>query len=183
MSHHSQLPDEAESSFDAAAVIERIWKRLTVRYGHQFLSKWEGLDMRLAKQDWLNELQSAILRRPESAAFALENLPVAPPDVKTFRALMHSMPEQTTIALPNNAPKRVPKVAKYLAERLHNISPDEPPQRVRAAQALVRKYEGRHVPGYARTNYRLALEDIQKWEAQQAAAQRHREENEATRAQ
>lgn len=96
--------------------IDRIFSKLTVAYGRDFLSRWEGVNMNDVKSDWAHEL-SGFVNCPEAIAFALAHLPDGkPPTVMQFRALANSMPRQENVALPSPAPS-----TKKLAEELSKI--------------------------------------------------------------
>jgi hypothetical protein len=67
--------------------IDRIFARLSVRYGSAFLRKYEGIDADAVKQDWAFVLAD-YKDRPEPLVYALNNLPDAhPPTATEFRAI------------------------------------------------------------------------------------------------
>lgn len=73
--------------------VEQIFGKLSVRYGRQFLNRWEGLDIADVKADWASQL-GGFTRRPDCIAYALDHLPVdKSPTVGEFRALCNSKPE------------------------------------------------------------------------------------------
>lgn len=95
--------------------IDRIFSKLTVAYGRDFLSRWEGVSMADVKTDWAHEL-SGFVNCPEAIAWALAHLPDGkPPTVMQFRALANSMPRQENIPLPPPAPS-AEKLAKELGK-------------------------------------------------------------------
>lgn len=66
---------------------------MTVRYGDQWLRKWEGVPAADLKEDWATQL-AWLWKRPEAIAFALENLPAdAPPNVAQFKAIATRLPD------------------------------------------------------------------------------------------
>lgn len=70
-----------------AAWIDRIFNKLTMAYGHDFLRRWEGLDMDAVKADWAHELGGFVLQ-PARITYALENIPSdRPPTARQFRVL------------------------------------------------------------------------------------------------
>lgn len=72
------------------AWVDRIFDKLTLVYGHQFLSRWDGLPLDPVKADWAHELRG-FAQNPPAIAYALEHLPPAkPPTVLEFRALCSS---------------------------------------------------------------------------------------------
>jgi hypothetical protein len=54
--------------------VERIFQKLTVRYGLSFTGRWQGIDPELVKADWAEQL-GGFMREPKRIAYALDNLP------------------------------------------------------------------------------------------------------------
>jgi hypothetical protein len=80
--------------------IDKIFKKLTLLHGRDFLSKWEGLDITDVKVDWAHEL-AGLQENPACIRHALESLPGAkPPTVLEFRALALKCPAPAVPALP-----------------------------------------------------------------------------------
>ena len=74
--------------------MDRIWSKLSIRYGQAFIRRWDGVDLSEVRLDWSQQLASFV-RRPDCIAYALEHLPVdKPPTVGEFRALCNSMPDR-----------------------------------------------------------------------------------------
>lgn len=72
--------------------IDRLFEKLTLVYGRQFLDRWQGIDLAAVKADWAQELEG-FEQHPEMIAYALEHLPPdRPPTVLQFRALARMMP-------------------------------------------------------------------------------------------
>lgn len=72
------------------AWVERIFDKLTLVYGHQFLSRWDGLKLSDVKADWGRELRG-FAQSAKAIAYGLENLPPSkPPTVLEFRAICSS---------------------------------------------------------------------------------------------
>lgn len=112
------------------AWVEKVFTKLSLVYGHQFLSRWDGLDLAHVKADWAHEL-AAYQQAPQAIAFALENLPQKPPTVLEFRALCQRAPsrnaQQQRIghdATPAD-PERVREAVGYLRGRLRQRDPRE----------------------------------------------------------
>lgn len=83
--------------------VDRIFDKLTVTYGHQFLGRWSGLDMGTVKADWGREL-SRFQQNPRAIGYALENLPANdPPTVLQFRALCGQSIRDERQALPDES--------------------------------------------------------------------------------
>ena len=67
--------------------VDRIFTKLSLVYGRDFLSRWEGLELDDVKADWAHEL-SGMAVRPDRIKYALEHLPASkPPTVLEFRAI------------------------------------------------------------------------------------------------
>ena len=100
------------------AWVDRIFSKLTLAYGNQFLARWQGLDLDAVKCDWATEL-SGFENHPTAIAFALQSLdPDKPPTVLMFRAIARRAPAVELPALP--APKADPqRVADELAKLGH----------------------------------------------------------------
>jgi hypothetical protein len=80
--------------------VEKIFKKLTLVYGRDFLSRWEGLDMMEVQVDWAHEL-AGMQDNPKAITHALQNLPGAkPPTVLEFRALALKCPAAVNPMLP-----------------------------------------------------------------------------------
>ncbi len=72
--------------------IDRLFEKLALVYGRQFLDRWSGLDIAAVKADWAHELEG-FEQHPEMIAYALQHLPPdRPPTVLQFRALARMMP-------------------------------------------------------------------------------------------
>lgn len=98
--------------------VDRIFDRCTVRYGHDFLRRWEGLDMIGVKHDWAREL-AGHEGNPDALSFALDNLPHQPPTVSQFAEVCNRAPVYVKAL---SAPKADPEVAKAAVERLGGIA-------------------------------------------------------------
>lgn len=72
------------------STIELIFAKLSLAYGHRFLSIWDGTPLDVLKADWAQQLEGM---REDRILWALQNLPERAPDAPTFRALCMRMPE------------------------------------------------------------------------------------------
>lgn len=97
------------------AWIDRIFERMTLRYGRDFLGRWEGIPIADVKTDWADVL-SGFFTHPSAIAWALESLPDSkPPTVQEFRALCRAAPAPEIPRLPE--PKADPgRVSAELAK-------------------------------------------------------------------
>lgn len=91
-----------------AAWVEKIFAKLALVYGRDFIGRWEGMNLSDVKTDWGHEL-SGFAKCPEAIAYALQNLPDGkPPTVIQFRAIANKMPQPEHLALP--APSASPEI-------------------------------------------------------------------------
>lgn len=98
--------------------VDRIFDKLTLVYGQQFLRRWADIDLNAVKSDWSFEL-SGFEAHPKAIAWALQNLPVdQPPTVLDFKFLARRAPldELPRLEAPKADPQRV-------AEELAKLAP------------------------------------------------------------
>ncbi len=89
--------------------IDRIFEKLGLVYGQEFLNRWKGLPISDVKADWAHEL-AGFDSHPEAVAWALRNLPAErPPTVLQFREMCRRAPspERTMLPEPKANPDRV----------------------------------------------------------------------------
>ncbi len=80
--------------------VDRIFEKLTLVYGREFMNRWQGLDVAAVKADWAHELDG-FDKWPEAIAFALQNLPAdRPPTVLQFRDMCRKAPPKPVPLLP-----------------------------------------------------------------------------------
>lgn len=94
--------------------VDRIFTKLSMTYGRDFLARWEGLELEDVKADWGDEL-GGLSPTPDRIRYALENLPLKAPTVIEFRALAFSMPIVSMPALPAPDPAGLKRIAETLA--------------------------------------------------------------------
>lgn len=100
--------------------VNQIFSKLTVAYGHRFLSQYSGIDLDLVKADWGDEL-AAYQQAPSAIKHALSILPSDnPPNVFQFRDLCRRAPQYAPKALP--APTPDPEVVKAVRATLKPLS-------------------------------------------------------------
>lgn len=93
--------------------IDRLFAKLTIRYGRAFMDQWPGIDPEEVKADWLHEL-GGFKGAPECIAWATENLPERAPNATQFRNLCRQAPRKQPPPLP--APKADPEKARAALE-------------------------------------------------------------------
>lgn len=77
--------------------VEKIFKKLTLVYGRDFLSRWEGVSISDVKTDWAHEL-TGFDANPKAIAHALQNLPIdKPPTVYQFRTIAYKCPSDAVV--------------------------------------------------------------------------------------
>jgi hypothetical protein len=74
-----------------AAWVDRIFDKMTLAYGREFLSRWEGQDLNAVKSDWGHEMQ-AFHNWPSAITYGLQNLPERAPNVVEFKRLCKQAP-------------------------------------------------------------------------------------------
>ena len=86
-----------------ASRIDRLFAKLSVRYGDAFLRQWSGGNPELVKADWAEVLDGVDDR---SIVYALRYLPASPPNAIAFREICRRAPEpeQARIAGPTVRP-------------------------------------------------------------------------------
>jgi len=105
--------------------VDKIFDKLTLTYGQQFLARWRDIDLNAVKSDWMHEL-SGFENAPHAIAYGLSNLPKLPPTVIEFRALCRLAP--TTEVKQLEAPRADPaRVASELAKLAPMLKPTAAP--------------------------------------------------------
>lgn len=141
--------------------VERIFARLTMVYGHQFLGRWSGLDIDAIKASWAEEL-SGFADHPEALAHGLENLTTGePPTVLEFRALCRPALREERQAISPALP--APRASlERMAELLAKVGRVEPKQSKAWAWAL-KEREERERADMPAENKRLTEAQRQSW--------------------
>jgi len=73
--------------------VDEIFAKLTVRYGRDFLGRYEGQDLSVVKADWAEEL-AGLQGRPDAIKYALDYCGNKPPNVLEFREVCQRAPTQ-----------------------------------------------------------------------------------------
>jgi hypothetical protein len=98
-----------------SAWVDRIFEKLSLLYGREFISRWDGLDLAAVKSDWSHEL-AGFKNWPEAIKFGLEHLPPdRPPTVLQFRDICRKAPGKAMLALPE-PPANPERVQSELAK-------------------------------------------------------------------
>lgn len=110
------------------AWVERIFEKLALVYGHQFLSRWDGMDLARVRADWGHELRG-FAQNPNAIAYGLEHLPEKPPTVVEFRRICNSpqAPErEQPIALPRYVETPEELAVRRHIERIQRLKREHP---------------------------------------------------------
>lgn len=139
-----------------ASWVERIFQKLSLVYGRDFISRWEGQEMAAVMADWGHELDGW-QHQPEAIRYALEHLPVdKPPTVLQFRALCNRRPEPTALAITNDVRAEPEKVAALAASITRAPQNDH---RAWARALRDREQGGERLSMAQRDAWRTALKD------------------------
>lgn len=84
--HHHTAPEPLPLHW-----IEKLFRKLSARYGRAFLGQYDGVALEDVMADWAEEL-GGFGARPEALAHAIAHLPERAPNVAQFRALCVGAP-------------------------------------------------------------------------------------------
>lgn len=140
--------------------VDSIFKKLTVRYGQQFLGRWAGVDMSDVKADWAEQL-GGFIARPDCIAWALDRLPLdKSPTAAQFRELANSKPEHDEKPkldwkrgpIPANVMQELDRLKEPLEVKSQYAGPKGWAYRMRDREA-----SGVNLPMYSRRAWREAI--------------------------
>jgi hypothetical protein len=146
--------------------VELVFGKLSLTYGHRFLSIWDGMPLAKVKADWAQQLAGV---RDDRILWALQNLPERAPDAPTFRALCNRMPDpDRPLILPNGPKRPAPAVAKAFADAVKNAPAPTEPERVRWARSYIAKWTapGAHPTFAEREALAVAQRIVARYDAQ-----------------
>ena len=104
--------------------IEKIFHKLTVAYGRDFLGRWEGIPLDAVKADWADCL-AGFEANPGAISYALDHLPDSkPPTAQDFRTICCRAPEAAVPRLeaPKPSPERVSEAFSQMAKAREAVS-------------------------------------------------------------
>lgn len=88
--------------------VERIFAKLTVRYGTSFRARYAGVAEQDLRDDWAEQL-AGFRGHADAIAYALDHLPAErAPNVAEFKALCNQAPPPPVAGLLANMPTRRP---------------------------------------------------------------------------
>ena len=137
-----------------SAWVDRIFSKLALAYGRDFLARWEGQDLNAVKADWAEEL-AGYAAHPCALKYGLENLRAdKPPTARAFKALCNTVPVASQMALP--APHEKPPEA--VRKRLESIGQVSGDPKAWARKLKAREEQGDRLTAAQRSMWRTALE-------------------------
>lgn len=105
------------------AWVEKVFRKLTLTYGRDFMARWEGQEINDVIEDWAEEL-SGFVNWPEAIAWALKNLPEGKaPTVIEFRAICFKAPRPDRLQLPESVAN--PAFAKQVSAKVSRRAPSQ----------------------------------------------------------
>ena len=136
--------------------VDRIFHKLMLVYGRDFIGRWEGLPIASVKTDWAHEL-SGFDAHPESIKHALQNLnPTKAPTVLEFRNLCISAPKPAQFSL--SAPPADPVFVAEMSKKIKALTGAFPSDHKAWAKRLKSRDEaGDPINMNQRRCYRIAL--------------------------
>lgn len=120
--------------------VEKIFKKLSVTFGKDFLGRYEGIPLGDVKTDWAHEL-SGFEAHPEAIKHALQNIPVKPPTVYEFRNLCAASPKMAALELPR--PPQDPAIVRAIVSGLKATPQDN----TRGMKSWAYRLKARHAAG------------------------------------
>lgn len=119
--------------------VNKIFSKLTVVYGRDFINRWEGLDIEEVKADWASEL-SGFFGQPEAISYALQNLPDGkPPTVLEFRAICRKSPRIEPLQIQGEIAK--PEVVQAELTKVNNLRVNSKQDPLAWAKRHIAKHE------------------------------------------
>lgn len=108
------------------AWVEKIFMKLSVTFGRDFLMRWEGVPLPDVKRDWAHEL-SGFQQNPGAIAHGLEHCVslAKPPTVHEFKTACSRRPDPAPVALLPAAPANPERVAAEVS-RWSNLRKGQP---------------------------------------------------------
>jgi hypothetical protein len=114
---------------------EKIFEKLSLRYGVAFLRQWEGMDIGAVKNDWCLML-GAYHAHPECLGWAMKNLPVdCLKNVEQFAALCKSAPRKDAPRI--DAPSVDPEKMREAMAELNMINKKKNDKRLGWAYKII----------------------------------------------
>ncbi|MDH0363451.1 hypothetical protein [Comamonas aquatica] len=148
--------------------VEKIFEKLGVTYGRDFLARWDGFDadaMAAVKYDWCMEL-GGFFDKPDAIAYGLAHLPAKSPNVLEFRDICRRAPQPELKKLPRPVqdPQAVADVVGVVKSKLTKLPAVDP--KGWALKLKARHERGEKLGSHQVHAYRqaLGLDGRQSWQ-------------------
>lgn len=128
--------------------VDRIFDKLALVYGRDFVDRWAGISIADVKTDWGHEL-SGFEHHPEAIRHALQTLPMdRPPTVYQFREAAAKAPKMAALEMP--LPPVDPAFVKTLMEKL-----TKPIEKKHGMKEWAYRLQERHIAGEKLSRYQI----------------------------
>lgn len=105
-----------------AAWVDRIFTRLTLVFGRDFMARYDGLEIADVKAEWADDL-AGYQQAPDAIKYALEHIPSdKPPTSLQFRDLCRRAPQYVPKALPAPASSPDPEIVKAVRQAFKPVT-------------------------------------------------------------
>jgi len=130
------------------AWIDKIFQKLSLTYGRDFLGRYEGMPIADVKTDWAHEL-GGFGGHPEAIRHALQNLnPSKAPTVYEFRNVCSSAPKLAVLELPR--PPQDPAIVAAIVGGLKKSTG------VNGMKDWAHRLKARHLAGDRLSSYQIS---------------------------
>ena len=134
--------------------VDKIFLKLTLTFGRDFLSRWEGVPIEDVKEDWAHELRG-FQQNPSAIAYGLEHcITGKPPTVHEFKSACSRKPDSTPL-LPS--PVVDPVIAARVLEGLRESAKTRPSMKDWAHRLKARHEAGDKLNSNQISCYQTAL--------------------------
>ena len=142
------------------AWIEKLFLKLTIRYGREFTDRWAQVPEEVLLQDW-SECLGVFFTRPGVFAYALDNLPEGkPPTAREFRALCYRAIDVQVQPPALAAPPADPAMVALIVEKLHQPVPVRVDHKAWAKVLRTRHEAGERLHKFQIEAYQTALKEV-----------------------
>ena len=123
--------------------VDRLFGKLALRYGQEWVRLWEGIDIGAVKADWAHELAGMHLSQEaqDRLRYGVDNLPAdRPPNVAQFKAICGRAPAKAVPQLSGQKPEADPeRVSEILRSMRRSVGEAVDP--IAWAEKLKRRHE------------------------------------------
>lgn len=137
--------------------VEKIFDRLSMIYGREFMTQWHGMDMLEVKRTWAEEL-AGFIDRPDCIDYALRNLPTdRAPSALKFREICRRAPPPSVLRIEHSVQKTADS-DELAAKALAATSVNKKDPKAWAKKLRAREKSGEPLSLIQREFWRIALE-------------------------